>query len=288
MRLRLGWIVALLVVSATGLAPRARAQMDSREGIALQNQVLELRRDIQVLRDQLARSAGSNLGGGRPPPPQILSGGPSGNDITASLVNRVARLEDDMRGLRGRMDEIENASRRQAEDLSKQIADLAFRLDNSGGRSAPAVAPQAPGNSAGPPPIPSGGPAGRRTPELAMQEGNAALARRDYQAAEAAAREVLSGPKTPRTLDAQFLLARALLGKKDFSAAAVAYDDSYNRAHAGPHAADSLLGLATSLTNLGEKRAACATMDKMKAEFPTPRQDLRDQVTNVRQQAGCR
>ena len=35
----------------------ASAQMDTREGIALQNQILELRRDMQALRDQIGRGA---------------------------------------------------------------------------------------------------------------------------------------------------------------------------------------------------------------------------------------
>ena len=52
-----------------------------------------------------------------------------------------------------------------------------------------------------------------------MQEGNAALARRDYPAAEQAAREVLTGNRTsPRAYDAQFLLAQALMGERQYSA----------------------------------------------------------------------
>jgi TolA-binding protein len=128
----------------------------------------------------------------------------------------------------------------------------------------------------------------RRTPELALQEGNAALARRDYAAAESAAREVLANPRSTRAIDAQFLLAEALAGKRDYSNAAVAYDDTYNRARVGAHAQDALLGLANSLTAIGEKRAACATLDKLKAEFPTPRQDLRDPITSARERASCR
>ena len=121
-----------------------------------------------------------------------------------------------------------------------------------------------------------------------MQEGNAALARRDYTAAEAAAREVLAFPRSPRAVDAQFLLAQVLTGKRDYQAAAVAFDDTYNRNKVGSHAQPALLGLANSLTAINEKRAACATLDKLKAEFPTTRADLRDQVAAARQKAGCR
>ena len=49
-------LACLLAIGAAGLsAPLAHAQMDSREGIELQHQLLELKRDVQNLRDQPAR-----------------------------------------------------------------------------------------------------------------------------------------------------------------------------------------------------------------------------------------
>ena len=287
MRLSTAIVAAGILVLLVPLASPARAQMDSREGIQLQNQILELRRDVQALRDQTARGGGSTLGGSRVQSSATVSGG---SDIAAALVDRVARLEDEIRELRGRLEQSENARQRMADDLSKQISDLSFRLDNGAGAAPP---PRAPAPAA-PPPVPLGtAPAaptapGKRTPELAIQEGNAALARRDYAAAEAAAREVIGGPKTPRVVDAQFLLAEALQGKKDYQGAAIAFDDTYNRVRTGAHAQDSLIGLANSLSSIGEKRAACATMDKLKAEFPSPRPDLKDAIAAARQKGGCR
>ena len=269
----------------------ARAQLDSREGIALQNQILELRRDLE---DMQQRRGG---GGGLPPPTRIAPQGPSsyggGGEITAQLLDRVARMEDDLRRMRGQMDELANQTRRQADELNKQIGDLNFRL-----QSPQAQTPSAPRAAAAPPPDDRRSdldlderrsPTGRRPPELAMQEGNAALARRDYQAAEAAAREVLTaGRSTPRSTDAQFLLAQALAGKRDFQAAAVAYDDAYNRARTGSHAADSLLGLANALGAINERPAACATLDKLRAEFPSPSAAFREAANAARTRSGCR
>jgi TolA-binding protein len=77
------------------------------------------------------------------------------------------------------------------------------------------------------------------------------------------------------------------MGKKDFTGAAVAYDDTYNRARTGAHAPDALLGLANALTSLGEKRSACATLDKLHGEFPQLRPDLKDATAATRQRAGC-
>jgi TolA-binding protein len=256
---------------------------------------------------QSGRSSGGSFlgigGGGRPPPPE--AGAP---ELTPQLLDRVQGLEQQMRELRGRIDEVQNAQQRQYEELSKQIGDLNFRLTGDAGvRPGPAgvLQPAAPlgppvGNLAAQTPaappgqvpaspaVPAPGQAVRRPPELALQEGNAALARRDYAAAAAAANEVLAdGKATPRAYDAQFLRAQAEAGRHDWSQAAIAYDDTYNRARTGSHAQDALVGLASALANLNEKKAACETLSKLKAEFPTPRPEIREQAGAVRLRAGC-
>jgi len=281
------------VVAVLPGAP-ARAQFETREGIALNDQIAELRHDLDQLRDQVAHGGGgssgsaSALGGSRAAPP---AGGAVEPALAAQLLERVSQLEDEVRRLRGRIDEADNDRQRLREDLSKQVGDLNFKLDGmSGGAAAKPAAPPAAAPAVTAPPPPPAAPvaAARRTPELALQEGHAALARRDYAAAEAAAREVLAAPRSPRSVDADFLLAQALAGKKDWPRAAVAYDDTYNRAKTGPHAPDSLVGLAVALTSLGEKKAACETLDKLHAEFPNARQELRETVAAARQHAGCR
>jgi TolA-binding protein len=215
-----------------------------------------------------------------------------------------------VRTLRGQVDQLSNDTSRGQADLQKQLGDMNFALQQGGkpGIAPPAPSPSAPppsgpaptalspppGNLAAPAAPPAAGAAAaagstRRTPELALQEGRAALARRDYAAAEVAAREVLQNNRTsPRAYDAQFLLAQALSGQRNFAQAAIAYDDTYNRVKTGNHAAESLLGLASSLTAIGEKRAACETVTKLNAEFPRLSPDMRDGAAAVRQRAGCR
>ena len=135
--------------------------------------------------------------------------------------------------------------------MAKQLGDLNFALQQGGagqagaatggaatggaatggattGRAAPAGGPA----STPPPPRPrastsESGPSpsagsARRTPEVALQEGHAALARRDYAAAETAAREVLAKRTSPRAYDGQLLLAQALAGQRNYSQAAIA------------------------------------------------------------------
>lgn len=279
-------ISLLLLLAALAVPGAARAQVESREGIYLQNQIQELKRDIQGLRDSVNRGAagGSALGGPRPSSP------PGANaDVATALLERVSRLEDDIRQLRGRIDETANAQQRMREDLAKQIDDLNYKIGagvNAADPATPTAPPLLPLPKPAMPPIPPAATA-KRPAEAALQEGNAALARRDYPTAETAAREVIATPKSPRAYDAQFLLAQALTGRKDYQGAAVAYDDTYNRARTGTKAQDALIGLANALNAIGEKRAACATLDKLKAEFATPRADLKDSIAGARQRAAC-
>lgn len=309
MRLRLAGCLA--VVAALAAAPvAARAQIESREGIALQNQMLELQQEIQALRQQVGRggaAGGSSLGSAYQPTP--LTPAPAAGGLQAQLLDRVQRLEEAVRGLRGQIDDANNTRQRQYDELNKKIDDLSFKLGVApatppaepgatpagqtpaapdAGGSPPATPPTALVPTPPPPPSPPSPPAAKRTAEMILQEGNAALAKRDYARAEADAKEVLANGKGPRATDAQFLLAQALAGKRDYSAAAVAYDNSYNRSRTGTHAADSLLGLANALGAINEKRAACETLDKLRAEFPNPRADLRPQIAQARKSAGCR
>jgi TolA-binding protein len=335
---RLLLVVAVLAVSLA--AAPAWAQLETREAIALRDQIAELRHEVQTLRAQMgSRGGGSMLGQAAPPPPP-----PSGStsDVTAQLLVRVQALEDQVRQLRGRVDELQNQLQQQTADLGKRIDDLTFLVENPKAAAAAAAAarkaaaeaaaaplahaaPPTPGppsptqgvlgtmpagpSEANPPdttalgatPLgagspPAGPPRARppgtappRTPELAMQDGLAALARHNYPAAEAAAHEVLNGNRTsPRAYDAMFLLAQAQYGEHQYSQAALSYDDTYNRGHKAYHAEDALLGLANSLIGLNDKASACQALRKLRAEFPTSRTDLRERIATARQRADCR
>lgn len=270
-------LLAAMVPGLLGALP-ARAQVDTREGIYLQNQILDLRRQLDAMRN----------GGGLPAPvplaPVARGGAGASGDLVASLLERVQALEEEVRDLRGQVEATRNAQDASNADLSKQIGDLNFRLQSlEGGRSAAALPPQS---------APAAQPAAaaapvRRTPEVALQEGYAALARHDYKAAEATARDVRKDVG-PRNANANFLLAQAMAGQRNWPAAAVAFNDTYDAARSGTHAQDSLLGLANSLVALGDNRAACDALAKLNREFPKPRPDLQDSILATRTRAGCR
>ena len=280
---------------ALSFAP-ARAQIDSREGITLQNQILELRRELQGLE----QGGGGQSAPLRPVPQSPQQSAPASGDLTAQLLDRVSQLEDRTRSLRGRVDQLQNQLTQQQQDFAKQLGDLSFRQSQGGqsqaGQSQAAAAQTAPGLAPPPGTAPaSSGVLGvappaatHRVPELSIQEASAALARRDYPGAEAAAREVLSHPGSPRAVDAQYILAQSEAGEHNNQQAAVDYYDAYNRAPKAARASEALLGVASSLLALGDKRSACQALDKLRSEFPSPRADVRDGVAAARRAGACR
>ncbi len=288
----------LILAGSPGLA---LAQIDSREGIALQNQILELRQEVQQLQSQ--------GGGGIAPAPQaapVPSGPAPSGDVAADLVVRVSALEEQVRSLQGRVDELANALKQQNDDLSKQISDLAFKLGQGG--AAPASSAQAPGapvlqpaepgispdsadsNGELPPqPAPATRPQAqpRRTPELVLKQGSAAMARRDYAGAEAAAREVIATGHGPRVGDAELLLARAQFGQHQYQASAAQYYQVYARSPRSPRAAESLLGVSHSLLALNDTKDACEALAKLQVEFPKPDPGIRAGAAAARKRAKC-
>ena len=97
--------------------------------------------------------------------------------------------------------------------------------------------------------------------------------------------DLYAAPDAP---EAQFIMAEALSGQHQWSRAAIAYDDSYNRAKRGPHAAASLLGLAASLSAINESRAACETLGELRHQFPRDAHAMAGQISAVSRRARCR
>jgi TolA-binding protein len=290
--------LALPLCAVLLLPAAARAQDETRQEIAVQNQILELRHDLDQLRDQVASGSGGSAIAppAAAPQPQYDSGAapaPGSTDVMPMLLQRVSQLEDQMRTLQGNVDELRNGLQKQNDDLGKQISDLSFRVQTLEGGNPPAAGatpPDAPGAPPviAPPVRPVDIPARPAVARATLQQGYAALARRDYPSAEAAARQALATPHAPHAYDAQFLLAQSLAGQRNYAQAALAYDDTYRKQPTGGHAPDALVGLASSLTALGEKPAACATLGKLHAEFPDERADVRASAAGIGRRAGCR
>jgi TolA-binding protein len=259
----------------------AWAQAETREGIYLQNQILQLQRDLEQLR---------RAGPVAAPAPAPARGGAS-SEVVSSLLDRVSRLEEDSRSLRGKLDEAEYRNRTLAAQLEKLNGDLDYRmqqLEAGGGRAArqAPAAPSAPPAVTAPPPAAAAAPP--RTPERMLAEGQAALGRRDYDAAAELAREVIASRGTPRAYDARFLLAEAEAGQKDWQNAAVAFGEAYRSNPKGSRAPEALVGFGNSLANLGQKKEACDAFALAASQYPKLGGAVKERLDAGRQRAACR
>ena len=243
------------------LAAPAHAQVESREGIALQNQMLDLRRELDALR----------RGGGAVAAPSAPSrGSAASGDLVQQLLGRVQELEEENRRLRGRLDVADNNDRQMRAETEKLRGDLDFRLqalEKGAGRPA-ATRPPQPGPAAQAQPAPASPAASSapRTVDKAIADGRTALAQRDFPTAEAAAREAIRARPGARAQDASLLLGDALMGKRDFQNAA----------------------LANAFQGFGARREACETLDNLRSNFPNLAGPQADRAADSRRRAQCR
>ena len=277
---RIGVLLLALLIGAPG---PALAQIESREGIALQNQLLQLRQELDVLRRAGAGATTSAL----PAPQQAASPRPSGasGDLVQSLLDRVQRMEEEVRAVRGAAEQSEFRERQLRERLEKLEGDLDFRLqqlETQRQGAAPAQPARPAANSA------PAQPAAARPPQRAIAEGQAALGRRDFTAAEAAAREVIASREASQQVNAQILLGDALMGRRDFSGAALAYDAARKRSPTGTRAPDANVGLANAFIALNSNREACEVLNALRSARPDLAGAVAQRATDARRRAQCR
>ena len=272
-------------------AAPARAQAESREGIYLQNQILQLRQEL----DQVRRG-----GGGAPSRRCRAAAMPRrSGELVGALLDRVATLEDETRRLRGRLEQAEFQSRNQAQQLEKLQGEIDYRLqqlEGTGGGSRPAPPPRAPGRPTGPVAA-----AGRRAAAAApaaaaarRRSGRCPRARRRSAGATSPPPRPRRGrcwrcAAPPRALDARFLLADARAGKRNWQDAAVAYDEAYKpKPRPGSRAPEALLGFGTSLANLNQKREACDAFALAAERVPAAARGDEGEAGRRPARAGCR
>ena len=284
---RIGVLLVALLIAAPGLA---LAQIESREGIALQNQLLQLRQELDALRRAGAGAASSAL----PAPQQAASPRPAGasGDLVQSLLERVQRMEEELRAARGAAEQSEFRERQLRERVQKLEGDLDFRLQQletqrQGAAPAQPARPAAT-NAPAQPTAPANAAAGPRTPQRAIADGQAALGRRDFAAAEAAAREVIASREAAQQVNAQVLLGDALMGRREFSNAAVAYDDARKRSPNGTRAPEANVGLANAFIALNSNREACEVLNALRSARPDLAGPVAERASDARRRAQCR
>lgn len=262
----------------------AHAQVSSREGIALQDQIMELRQQLSQVQSNGASSSGS-----LPAPVAVgnQSGGANG-DLVAQLLDRVNTLESQQRDMRGQLEELTNQLKEQNASLSKQMSDMQFAAQNGGGAAAAATSSSS--SSKKEEPATSHATASSetaQTPEAALKAGNAALLKHDYSAAQQSAQSAIAHGKGAVKIDGQYLLGQSLAGQKQYRDSTVAYYDAYKLSPKGAKAPYALLGVSSALLSLGNKKAACQALAKLKSEFPSPSERVAKSTAYFSKQGEC-
>jgi TolA-binding protein len=282
------------------LGAAAQPMVQSQEGIALENQILQLQAQVQQL--QAGGAGGSALGNGSSQPAPSDNGG-SGNipsSVLTNLLTQVQQLQSQIQDLNGRVDTLQNQVNMQNAAMEKEIGDIKFAMGNAAPGGAPGTPP---GATAGGPaqPLPNGQqtitpPAAHNaetgaipaSPKEALHVAQVAIIHRDYPTAEAAARGILATAKaSPQGYQAQYILAQSLYGEGKAQDSAIAFDDAYNRDRAGPYAPGSLLGLANSLSAIHQEAAACDTLASLSSQFPTPPKGMAGEIASASKRAHC-
>ena len=120
----------------------ARAQFESREGIALQNQILELRRQVQTVQDQRRGGQPDLSRPGRAPRRQA-----AGSDLVAQLLDPGGRAGGaGAPAARARSTRRTNQVQQQGAELGKRIDDLAFQMQGPQGEPTRACGAGSPGH----------------------------------------------------------------------------------------------------------------------------------------------
>jgi tol-pal system protein YbgF len=110
-----------------------------------------------------------------------------------------------------------------------------------------------------------------------------------YDEAEAAFRAFLDAhPKDPLAGNANYWLGESYYVRADYVRAAEVFLEGYQREPKGSKAADTLLKLGMSLSNLDKKREACAAFDKLTREFPDAPGTIQQVVSRERQKNACK
>ena len=275
---------------------RAQSMIQSQEGIALQNEIDQLQSQLQQLQANGGGNGGSSLGGSSSPAPSSGGGSAPDQGVVASLVTQVQQLQSQVQDLSGKVDELQNQVNTQHDASEKEIGDLKFQMGGGSGAApggAPGAAPQAgaaPQSLAAPA---QSAPATRASAaptdaHAALKAALAAYAQHDYATAQSLAQGIVTHNKqAAEAYRAQYLVAQSLTAQGKSQDAAIAYDSTYNMNRSGTFAPQSLLGLASSLSAIGQNEAACDTISSLNSQFPTPPAGMQSHIDAVSKKAHC-
>lgn len=290
-------VAASLLVSAC-LLPAPLYAQDNR---ALMDKIDKLERDILTVQRQVARGEPVSLPGG---------GIDTGN---ARQEVKITELEEELKRLRGRVEESEFKSKKVADDLARFQKDMEFRLNAlEQQKSAEATASQ---ESLSKPAAEDG--ASAEVHEIKDEETVDNSVKPDETLGEesvddsATPRDLYNKafrllnqtryadasvqfetfttkyPKDPLIGNAYYWLGETYYIRRDYVKAADNFRQGFEVLPAGPKAADNLLKLSMSLSALKKNKEACVVLDQILVKFKEKSAAVAQKAESERTRIGC-
>lgn len=291
-------VVAL--VGLTGL-PWQGARADDADMRGINNRLDRLERAVNNMQ---SNNPGGGSSDGSASAPSMGGAG------SADTLSRLGEIEDQLRSLTGRVEELGHRVDQTAQDLQNYKADSELRFqDLQKGAGAPPAPgePQEPSAATGPaqltppgaskPAAPAAARAAPAAPTVSLPAGTSQvqydfaidlLKRGQFPQARDALKQFLQQhPKDALAGNAQYWLGETYYVQGQYKDAADSFLKGYTTYSKSSKAPDSLLKLGMTLSALGQKDAACATFGQLKEQFPQASPAVVARNKQERQKAGC-
>jgi len=230
---------------------------------------------------------------------------------------RLNALENELRSVTGKVEDMTYNVRRLQDRLDKLVADVDFRLTSieralreggggsaaaAGGSTPPAAATATAGSADRPSETLSTGarPAAteaRPQANVTLPNGSAMdqyafaqqlMSQTRYAEAESAFKQFIQRhPEGQLTDNARYWLAETYYVRREYPEAATGFLESYQKAPTGSKAPDNLLKLGLSLAALQKKQEACVALDKLLRDHPNADSRIRQRADQERSQLSC-
>jgi len=308
--MRIGLVASIMVLGISAGAvflvppPAAAQNADLQQ---LLDRLGRVERDIRTLNLQVAR--GGSGGGASGATAGAVAGEGGGGPAMARLSIRVTQVEDDLRMLTGRIEEILHKVNQVSNRFDKLVGDVDYRLSalEQGNTASAPPAPRRSGVlgtmsqrelSQGTAQLPAATDGTQTAAAVALPAGTprdkynfayGLLRQARYDEAEQAFEQFLTAhAEDPLAQNAQYWLGKVYFVREEYVLAAQTFTDNYKTYPKGPKAPDSLLNLGLSLSRLDKASAACAAFDELKRKFPRTSPRIARTVKAQWAENGCR
>jgi len=237
--------------------------------------------------------------------PRRFEGDPTSE---AGLSLRIGDIEEQMRALNGKIEEMSFQVRQLTEKFTRFSEDVEFRFQDLKTTSKPrgkkrqkkssnrqlktkslgTIRTSAEDAEDGAAPKTAQARASTGSPRDDYNRAFGLIKQRKYDEAEVEFKAFLSRyPKNALGGNAQYWLGETYYTRKLDKKAADAFLRGYTRYRTSAKAPDSLLKLGITLARLGQNDAACSAFSEMSVEFPRAPRATRDRVQTEQRRVGC-